>query len=337
MAKNKQSKNKRNPTNKSKKQTSKALSLDDLDDVDETVLDILSTFADRNYDDIIAEDGYRIVGPAQAMLDYAKPLLGNCENEEEIEQVLSVIQMFWMLAIVEGTDSVEEKEIKQKLAEMNSPEAEEVFNMMRERFRLMFPNLMDESPFYIKERVLEEDIEEFEPFDESTIQISEDIIPPTDVEIKLAETLHILDDDNDTEDRDIEKYEKELSEWQNNILDNYTEWCFLKGVPDEEAQFFAQAISHFLSFLYDQYMNVPSDHISDETVEKFMEVYYVKKVWATSEEKSMMPIALKLFMRYLDEKGIVPGIRSLIKVIESKQEIFLRNLKLYTNPALKNP
>jgi hypothetical protein len=318
MAKNKQSKNKRNPTNKSKKQTSKALSLDDLDDVDETVLDILSTFADRNYDDIIAEDGYRIVGPAQAMLDYAKPLLDNCENEEEIEQVLSVIQMFWMLAIVEGTDSVEEKEIKQKLAEMNSPEAEEVFNMMRERFRLMFPNLMDESPFYIKERVLEEDIEEFEPFDESTIHISENVIPPTDVEIKLAETLHILDDDNDTEDRDIEKYEKELSEWQNNILDNYTEWCFLKGVPDEEAQFFAQAVSHFLSFLYDHYMDVISDHIEDETVEKFMEVYYIKKIWAMSEEKSMMPIALKLFMRYLDEKGIVPGIQSLIEVIESE-------------------
>jgi len=335
---NKKSKNKKNPTNKSKQQIPKALSLDDLDnmdDIDETVLDILSTFTGRNYDDIIAEDGYRIVGPAQAMLDYAKPLLGNCENEEEIEQVLSVIQMFWMLAIVEGTDSVEEKEIKQKLAEMNSPEAEEVFNMMMERFRLMFPNIMDESPFYIKERVLEEDIEEFEPFDESTIQISEDIIPLTDIEIKLTEILHILGDD--IEDRNVERYEKELSEWHNNILDNYVEWCFLKGVPGEEAQCFAQAVSYFLSFLYDRYVDVISDHIEDETVEKFMEVYYIKKVWATSEEKSMMPIALKLFMRYLDEKGIVPGIKSLIKVIESKQEIFLANLKLYTNPALKNP
>ncbi|MDQ1316700.1 MAG: hypothetical protein QG588_348 [Candidatus Poribacteria bacterium] len=333
MAKNKKNK-------KSKKQTPKVISLDDLDnmdDIEETVLDLLGTFADKNYDDIIAEDGYRIVGPAQAMLDYAKPLMDNCENEEEMEQVLSVIQMFWMLAIVEGTDSVEEKEIKQKLAKMNSPEAEEVFNMMMERFRLMFPNIVDESPFHIKERVLEEDIEEFEPFDESTIHISENVIPPTDVEIKLAETLRILDDDNDTEGRDIEKYEKELSEWHNNILDNFVEWCFLKGVPDEEAQFFAQAISHFLSFLYDQYMNVPSDHISDEAIEEFMEIYYIKKIWATSEEKSMMPIALKLFMRYLDEKGIVPGIQSLIKVIESKQEIFLINLKLYTNPTLKNP
>ena len=84
-------------------------------------------------------------------------------------------------------------------------------------------------------------------------------------------------------------------------------------------------------------MNVPSDHISHEAIEEFMEIYYIKKIWATSEEKSMMPIALKLFMRYLDEKGIVPGIQSLIKVIESKQEIFLANLRLYTNPAIKNP
>ena len=84
-------------------------------------------------------------------------------------------------------------------------------------------------------------------------------------------------------------------------------------------------------------MDVPSDHISDEAIEEFMEVYYIKKIWATSEEKSIMPIALKLFMRYLDEKGIVPGIQSLIEVIEPEQEIFLRNLKLYTNPTLKNP
>jgi hypothetical protein len=341
MAKNKQSKDKKNPTNKSKKQTAKILTLDDtnnvddIDDIDENTLNLLSAFADSNYDDIIAEDGYRIVGPAQAMLDYAKPLLANCENEEEMEQVLAVVQMFWMMAVLEGTDSDEEKEIKQKLAEMNSPEAEEVFNMMRERFRLMFPKFMDESPFHIRERVLEEDIEEFEPYDESKIQISEDIIPPTAIEIKLKEILHILG--NEIEDRDVEKYEKELLEWHNNILDNYVEWCFLKGVPDEEAQIFAQAISYFLSFLYERYMVVISDQIADDVVEDFMEIYYIKKIWATSEEKSMMPIALKLFMRYLDEKGIVPGIQSLIKVIESKQEIFLRNLRLYTNPAIKNP
>jgi hypothetical protein len=138
-------------------------------------------------------------------------------TDEEMEQVLSLVQMFWMLAILEGTESVEETEIKEKLAELNSPEA--VYN--------------------------------------------------------------------------------------------------------------------FLGFLYDDYLELLSDHIPEEAIQEFMQSHYIKKVWNTSLEKSMMPAALKLFMRYLDEKGIVPGIKSIISIIEPEQKEFLRNLKLYTNPALE--
>ena len=78
MAKNKPSKEKKNPTDKSKKQTPKSLSLDDLDnidDIDETVLDILSTFADKNYDNIIVEDGYRIVGTGTSNARLCKTII----------------------------------------------------------------------------------------------------------------------------------------------------------------------------------------------------------------------------------------------------------------------
>jgi len=327
-------KDKKNKKRQIRKQIPQEFSLDDLDESD---LDFLGELVDEEYENKIVEDGYRIVGPTQAMLDYAKPLLDKCESEAEIEQVLSLAQMFWMLAILEGTESLEEVEIKKKLAELDSPEAKELFSMMRERFRLMFPTLADESPFYIKERVLEEDIEEFVPFDESALQINDNVVPPTKDELRLAETLRIFnnEEDEDVEDEDVEDYEDKLTKWQDKILDCYTDWCRAVGVPDDESLLFAQVVSHFLSFLYDNYLEVPSDHIPDEAIQEFMEVYYIKKVWAPSGEKSMMPVALKLFIRYMDEKGIIPGIKSLLNIIESEQDTFLRNLKLYTNPTQK--
>jgi hypothetical protein len=315
-----------------------------LDDLDETDLEFLNGLDGGDYEDKIVVDGYRIVGPSQAILDYAKPLLDNCVTDEEMEQVLSLVQMFWMLAILEGTESVEETEIKEKLAELNSPEAEELFKMMRERFNLMFPHLKEESPFYIKEHVLE--IEEFEPFDESTLQINEDVIPPTEDERNLAETLRVLYDegsdldddddfDGDIEDEDIDEYEDKLMKWEEKLMDCFVNWCHAKGISEDNTHSFAEAVYNFLSFLYDDYLELLSDHIPEEAIQEFMQSHYIKKVWNTSLEKSMMPAALKLFMRYLDEKGIVPGIKSIISIIEPEQKEFLRNLKLYTNPALE--
>jgi hypothetical protein len=335
-----------------------------LDDLDETDLEFLKGL-DGDYGDKIVVDGYRIVGPSQAILDYAKPLLDNCVNDEEMEQVLSLVQMFWMLAILEGTESAEETEIKEKLAELNSPEAEELFQMMRERFNLMFPHLKEESPFYIKERVLE--IEEFEPFDESTLQINEDVILPTEDERNLAETLRVLDDENnnldddindedndldddindedndldddddfdDDFDEDIDEYEDKLMKWEEKLMDCFVNWCHAKGISEANTHSFAEAVYNFLGFLYDDYLELLSDHVPEEAIQEFMQSHYIKKVWNTSLDKSMMPTALKLFMRYLDEKGIVPGTKSIINIIESEQKEFLRNLKLYTNPALE--
>ena len=71
-----------------------------------------------------------------------------------------------------------------------------------------------------------------------------------------------------------------------------------------------------------------------EAVQEFMHTYYIRKVWAKSQEKSAMPAALKLFMRYLDEKGIVGGTQRIVEIIESEQDTFLRNLTLYTDPSL---
>jgi len=187
----------------------------------------------------------------------------------------------------------------------------------------MFPEVGKTPSFYIKERVI--DIEKFEPFDESTVRIKEDIIPPTKQERKLAERLHKIDPSED---------EAKVSEWQNEVVSCYAEWCSAKGVPGDRVDDFAYAVSAYLGFLSNYYGEVPSTDTSAEAVEEFMHTHFIRKTWMESEKKSVMPCALRLFMQYLDEKDIVSGTERVRKIIESEQNTFLENLKLYTDPSL---
>ena len=96
---------------------------------------------------------------------------------------------------------------------------------------------------------------------------------------------------------------------------------------------FGFAVNSFLNFLSGYYGEVPSNDTPTRAVREFMRTFFIPKTWAEAQEKSMMPCALKLFMQYLDEKGIVRGTKRVRKLIESEQDRFLRNLELYTDPS----
>jgi hypothetical protein len=272
----------------------------------------------------VAQDGYRIVGPAQAMMDYARPLIDESSSDEEINKYVTFAQLCWNLAIFEREQPRKFERQKRKLAsKFGAPDAESTIDMMIERFHLMFPDLGESPSFYIKERVI--DIEEYEPFDESALHISKDRIPPTKEELKLAEALREIDPSED---------EAEMSEWQDEVVGCYAEWCIAKGVSDDKVEHFAFAVNSYLNFLSGYYGEVPSNDTPTGAVREFMRTFFIRKTWAEAQEKSMMPCALKLFMQYLDEKGIVKSTQRLRKLIESEQDNFLRNLVIYTDPSL---
>jgi len=279
------------------------------------------------YSDKIAEDGYRIVGFAQALIDYAKPLIYETKSQEDMNKAMKFAQLCWNIGASERSQPETIGEIEREIAKFDYPDIEKMIDKMLVRFRLMFPEVGLVPSFYIKERVLDTDIEEFESFDESTLQIKEDVIPPTEDEIKLAETLRIFKGMDDDEDK--------LEEWKYNLLDCYGNWCLEKGVPEDKIRFIVVAIDHFMEFLYKHHGEFLSNDIPVPVIQEFMRVYYIRKIWTTSWEKNFMPYAMKLFMKYLDEKKFITGTKYLTRIIESEQSFFLRNLKLYTNPALE--
>jgi len=271
----------------------------------------------------VAQDGYRIIGPAQAMMDYAKPLIDESLSQGQFNKAMTFAQLCWNLAVLEHRDPKEFEKRRRELANYDMPDAEDKIDMMVERHHQMFPDIGKTPSFYIKERVI--DVEEYEPFDESTLHISEDKIPPTKREMKLAETLRKTD---------LIEDEDELSKWQDDVVDCYAEWCIAKGVPNNLVGHFVYAVSSYLGFLSNYHDEVPSDYIPAEAVREFMRTFFIRKTWGKAQGKSVMPCALKLLMQYLDEKGIASGTKRIRNIIESEQDTFQKNLKLYTDPSM---
>jgi len=313
-------KSKQGQTRKRRPKTPGTLSLKDSDNQRPDVISMLTVSRDVP----VAQDGYRIVGPAQAMMDYAKPLIDESLSQEQFSKRMTFAQLCWNLAIVEHREPKEfEKQRRKIIRDFGGPDVEDKINMMVERFHQMFPDVGRTPSFYMKERVI--DIEEYEPFDESTLHISEGRISPTKEEAKLAETLREIDPSED---------EAELSEWQDEVVNCYAEWCIAKGVPDDRVGDFAYAVSSYLDFLSNYHDVVLSDYIPAGAVREFMRTFFIRKTWMEAQGKSAMPCALKLLMRYLDEKGIVGGTKRIGKIIESEEDTFQRNLRLYTDPSL---
>jgi len=273
----------------------------------------------------LVDDGYRIVGPAQAMVDYAKPLMDETESEEDLHKALKLAQVLWNLALLGRRDPEEFEKQKKELADgMDIPEADSLIKTMIGRFERMFPYVGREPAFYVRERVI--DIEEYEPFDESTLHISEDKIPPTRKEMKLAETLRKIDPDED---------ESDLVKWQDRVLDCYVEWCIAKGVPEDTVAHFAYNVNSYLDFLNSYSRETVSADTPAEVVQEFMRTHFIRKTSSPAQRKTTMPFALKLFMKYLDEKGIVSGTENVRQIVESEQDDFQENLKLFVNPSLE--
>ena len=329
--KSKKSKRRRHQTNKSRKgQTRKrrpkasGILSSRFDDRDSLIGPGIS-FMNVSRDVPLVEGGYRIVGPAQAMVDYAKPLMEKAESEEHLNEALKVAQVLWNLGITKRREPEKFEEQKKDLVALSDmPEPEDMVDMMIERFDLMFPYAGIEPSFYMKERVI--DVEEYEPFDESTLHISKDRIAPTEAEMKFAETLEEIDPVED---------ESKLAKWQDEALHCYVTWCVDKGVPNDKAGNFAFIVNSYLDFLSNYHGEVVSADTPAEAVEEFMRTFFIRKTSMPTQQKTMMPFALKLFMQYLDEKSIVSGTEHVRQIVESEQDVFQKNLRLFTNPLLE--
>ena len=89
---------------------------------------------------------------------------------------------------------------------------------------------------------------------------------------------------------------------QERCCERYRHWLRAKGVPETLSQQFAFCLEPYLSFLYQYDAGSVLDVLPDALEEFFMD-WLIRKVMVKPPEYTQWPPALRLFYRFLSEKG----------------------------------
>lgn len=146
-----------------------------------------------------APEGFRPIPPAQAMMEYAKPLMELVQSDEEgFNDATQAGMLLWnyALSLEKGHENRKmEKEILEALRgcfDLDKRDAQALFIKMIERRSYLFPADIQPkgSPFMFIRKEVRHIIR---PFDYDTLDLSDDIIPPDKKDKALVDRLNKLD------------------------------------------------------------------------------------------------------------------------------------------------
>lgn len=281
----------------------------------------------------IVEDGFRMVSPAQAMMNYAAPLreaLGELDSVDELNNVLYLSQVCWNLAL--SDDDEMKYDVIDQFKEIGFDDAEQVVEMMILRHRQMYPDEHERDSggigFYLKERLIDPP-QEYVPFKESKLEINEVEVDRNEDDEEISKILlrlneNLPDENINTEDLSFDFSDKASA--------RFAFWCQQKGIQTEVVEAFLIGVERFIHYA-SQYVCESLDSISSKSIHEFMNQHFICKVHASPEDMSAMPVGLIWFYRFLTEQKIIQPERRIIEDIESEKLSFQRNLRKYHFPS----
>jgi hypothetical protein len=139
------------------------------------------------------------------------------------------------------------------------------------------------------------------PFEESQLNLSDAIIPPNDDDDTFVKALEELDARIDFGE-DYGDWESDFFEMKDLCCERYYHWLQAKGVPETFCDQFSACIEPYLNFIY-QYDAGDLLHVMPDTIEEFFMDWLMRKVMVKPPEYTQWPPALRLFYRFLSEKG----------------------------------
>src|SRR6266705_1378287 len=139
------------------------------------------------------------------------------------------------------------------------------------------------------------------PLEESQLHLSDEIIPPDGDDDTFLNALEQLDARIDFGE-DYSDWEADFFELQERCCERYRHWLRAKGVPEALSQQFAFCLDPYLSFIYQYDAGSVLDVLPGALEEFFMD-WLMRKVMVKPPEYTQWPPALRLFYRFLAEKG----------------------------------
>ncbi len=280
-----------------------------------------------------APEGFRSISFSQAIMEYGAPLMEQAKNEKAMNAALQLSGLLWNYAqsVRDGkVDLKIEKEIVKGVKSalgMNTEETQALIKKMAARHQYLFPEDIQPKPplpfMFIRKEVRHL----IRPFDYSKLNISDQFISPDTEDQNAIDKLMQLDS-LVMEQADYEKFESLLVEIKDSCEERFRQWLVAKGL-DEQAEDFAGCPFIFFDFVYG-YMHddvIVLKTVTDRYWIEFFEDFLIRKMMAAPPEYILWPPALKLFYRFLHEKGYLNNPDKIIEQIDKIEPYFIEVLK----------
>ncbi len=280
-----------------------------------------------------APEGFRSISFSQAIIEYGQPLLKTADNDHATEAAMQLAGLFWNYAL-SVRDGERDGEIENQIVKgvksglgLNDEEAQELIQKMVRRYQYLFPeNIQPDrlSPFLFIRKEVQHLIR---LFDYSKLSLSDQFVPPNTADQEAIGRLIKLDTLLMSQ-ADYSEYEDLLHEVKDRFEDLFRQWLIAKGL-DEYAADFADCPLIFFDFIYG-YMHddvVILKTVTDRYWLEFFEDFLIRKMMITPPEYVLWPPALKLFYRFLHEKGYLNNPDNIIAQIEQIEPYFIKILK----------
>jgi hypothetical protein len=267
----------------------------------------------------------------QAMLEYAAPLMAYADDGtvHDPNAVLQIGMQLWnfTLPIVPVSQKPSRTAIigtLQTTLRMDQQEAEAFFEHMIARKAHLFPEEMQ--PEGAMTMFMRKEVEYLiTPFAESQLNLSDAIIPPNSDDNTFLHALEQLEARIDFGE-DYSDWEADFFAMQERCCVRYRHWLRAKGVPETLSQQFAFCLDPYLSFIY-QYDAGSVLDVLPEALEEFFMDWLMRKVMVKPPEYPQWPPALRLFYRFLAEKGYLDDPEPIIAGLYAIEPAFIAMVK----------
>ena len=281
-----------------------------------------------------APEGFRAISMSQAMMEYAQPIMKFVEDDEKgFNDALQISMGLWNYALsVEKGD--EDKKIEQdmlkalgKVFKLDKDEAQSLFTKMIERRAYLFPPDIQPEPGIPFMFIRKEIRYLIQPFDYKKLVISDEVVPPDQNDSDLIKKINKLDEFI-YDGAEYDRYEKLFYSLKDECQELFEKWLVAKGLKDD-VQNYSFCLQTYLDFIYG-YMHddvVVLKSVPDIYFVEFFEDFLLRKMMAEPNEYIYWPPALKLFYRFLNEKGYLDNHGKAIANIDKVEPYLVQILK----------
>ena len=266
-------------------------------------------------------------------MEYGAPLVEEIKDDNAMDSAFQLAGMFWNYALSVRDGEVDrkiEKEIVKgvkSVLDLNQEETQALIQKMVERYHYLFPEDIQPqppSPFMFIRKEVHHLIR---PFDYDKLNISDHFIPPDTDDQDAIDKLKQLDA-LVMGQAEYKEFESLLTEVKDLSEDRFRQWLIAKGL-NKHAEELADCPYILFDFVYG-YMH--EDEIVLKTVTErywleFFEDFIIRKMMVAPPEYVLWPPALKLFYRFLHEKGYLDDPDKIIGQIDKIEPYFIKVLK----------